>query len=808
MKIFKSLLLSTTISLALCSQVMADVVDDTLNFNNNEVNGYSSIATTDDSTSMVVNPGGIGLKGDGEVFFSNSIYSDLSQTNIFGTYSNFNLGYQSFTPRGKTLNPIRKLIVGTGYPIIEGLSLGVTYFNVQSTDTSNLNTNTFDIGLLARPTDFLSVGLVGRNIFTPAWGQSPIRRSYLAALGFRPGAWDRLTLTLDGEWVEGSPINRIKGVFGLESEFINGVVFKAKASSDATFKNISFVGELALNFPYVSIGYDRIFNNAGSRDAGAIKLSLNKSRTIFEAGNSELSELSFNGNIQANKDAVTSFLGVNSRSSVYDYIQEIDQLKKDKSIAGIVLNFNNFSSGLAVNEEIRSKLEDFKKSGKKVIAYIRSMDMKQYYLASVADYIVMHPIGDLQFQGIGSVHYFYKDLMDTIGIEAQYERIGKYKSAVEPMIQNKASDADKEQTNALLQDFYNNMSQAISTSRKISQVDIKGIVDHQTFVNSNDAKDLKLVDKIANYDEMGKIVANLMNKEEKLPIITYPITYKKYNWRDEDQIAIINASGTVIEGSSTRDLLSGETTMGADTIADMLSKSRKNESVKAVVLRLDSGGGSALASDIILREISRYKEAKKPIVISMSNVAASGAYWLSSDATKIVSDANTITGSIGVFSGKMNFSKLFEKLGLNVETFKIGEHADAFSEARPFTDDERKMLFNSIQATYRTFLERVATGRGLSVARVDEIGQGHVYSGTKAKELKLVDEIGGLEKAIEVAKNLAMLKDKKVELFNVASNTGMNTLSQLATDPKQAFYPFVMLKLIRENKVLAIMPNY
>jgi protease-4 len=248
-----------------------------------------------------------------------------------------------------------------------------------------------------------------------------------------------------------------------------------------------------------------------------------------------------------------------------------------------------------------------------------------------------------------------------------------------------------------------------------------------------------------------------------------------------------------------------KTTIGADTIARMLDKARRDDDIKAVVLRVDSGGGSALASDIISREISRYKEEKKPIVISMANVAASGGYWLTTEADKVVANENTITGSIGVFTGKINISKLLDKLGVTTESFKVGEHADAFSETKPFNDEELKILRDSTKHIYRVFLERVATGRKMTVARADELGQGRVYSGSKAKELNLIDEIGGLDRAVEIALELAKINKSKTQVFNYKN--GVEDLSYTNTDPRMAFHSLVMLKLVKENKVLAIMPN-
>jgi protease-4 len=233
-----------------------------------------------------------------------------------------------------------------------------------------------------------------------------------------------------------------------------------------------------------------------------------------------------NGAIQSVKNVNVGLFSVENKNSVYDYLENIEKAKKDKSIGAIVLNMKNFSSGLADNEEIRNKLIDFKKTGKKVIVYFSSLDMKQYYLASVADYIVMHPIGEIQLQGVGGTQYFFKGLMDKVGVEAQYERIGKYKSATEPLTRTNSSEEEKEQTNSLLKDFYNSMSKSISQSRGINEKQLKDIVDKKTLISSEDCKDLKLVDKIAHYDEIGKIVGNILKKNTKYHIVK--IAYVDY----------------------------------------------------------------------------------------------------------------------------------------------------------------------------------------------------------------------------------------------------------------------------------------
>lgn len=788
----------------------ADVVNDTFDFNNTQIMGLNSASLSDDSTAMIVNPGGIGLKTDGEIFFSNSINSSFGQTNLLGTFSNFNLGLQQFTPQNKNLPPLRKYFLGTAYPIFQGLSAGLSYSNVQSTDASALSAQSIDFGILSRPFEFLSLGAVIRNLNTPIIGKTQINRAYTLSFGFRPFSWDRFSILADAEWVEGSKPDQIRGFLGVDSELINGISLKGKASSDANFKNLSFMAEASIAFPYLSLGYARNFD-AQPKDVGYAKLSLNRSRTMLEGYEEYFAEIKLKGSISSSKQFGRGFLSSGFNNSVYDYLANIEKAENDKTIAGIILNISSLDSGFSVNEELRRKLEKFKKSGKKVVAYIYSADIKDYYLASIADHIIIHPSGELQFQGVGSLNYFYKGLMDKVGVESQFQKYGKYKSAVESSTKYSGSDEDKEQRLALMKQFYSSVEDAVTSSRKLTPQDLQTIVDNKLLMSSRESKELKLVDEIGYYDQLpellGKYVQNQKIKKYGIVDIDRRV-YKEYAWADDYKVAVVNASGAIVEGSSTSDFLSGESSMGADTIVKLLEKVRNADDIKAVVLRVDSGGGSSLASDIIGREVKRFKDVGKPIVVSMGNVAASGGYWISTDADKVLANKNTITGSIGVFTGKMNFDKLFSKLGINVEAIKIGKHADAFSEHRPFSDEELKILDKSAQEIYRMFLERVASGRKIEISKVEALAQGRVYSGEEAKKLNLIDQIGGLEEAVEIAKELAKIKDKNVKVLNAR----LSEVEMMSSNPIQetlaSFYPYVMWNLVSKNNALVIMPNF
>ncbi|GIW21821.1 MAG: hypothetical protein KatS3mg068_0828 [Candidatus Sericytochromatia bacterium] len=785
----------------------ADVIQDSLDFNNKYITGsFNSVSINDDSTSLAINPGGIGIKREGELFFSNSIYSDLYQTNIFASFSNFNIGYQQFLP-SNNIRPLRKYIFGTAFPIIQGISTGISYSHIQTSDNTNFSTSSFDFGLLSRPTDFLSIGFVLRNINTPIIDKTIINRTYALGLGFRPFSWDRLSINLDTEWVEGSNIEKVFTNLGFESEFIDGIVLKGRLATTPKFDNFSFNTELSLNFPYISVGYGRTLDKR-TKDAFQFKITLNQNRSIFLANNSKFAEIKLSGNIKSTKENRINIFGTQKRDSLFDYLEDIDKAKNDKQISGIVLYFDNYNSSLAVNEELKDKIIDFKKSGKKVVSFIKNIDLKQLYLASVSDYIVMHPLGEINLSGIGFTNLYFKNLFDKLGIIVEFESVGKYKSAIEPYIMKRASEYDREQNIDFLKDLYEEIINQISESKSIDKDKLNKLINELFIIDSKTAKDLRIVDEISHYDEIENILSRLNNVRGKYPLVDISkINYKQYNWKDENIIAIVNASGLISEGYSSRDFLSGENIIGSDTIARILNILRKNQDVKAVILRIDSGGGSSLASDIISREIELFKQEneKKPIIISMGDIAASGAYWISVFGDKILANKTTITGSIGVFTGKISYDKLLEKIGITTDSFKINDNADVYSNLRRFKDNEKKIIKKSAENIYRLFLEKVAKGRNIPIEKVEEIAQGRIYSGKKAKEINLIDEIGGITKAIDLAKNLSNIKGK-FKIYNV--NSDFEAIASFINEPLQTFIPIRLFNMINNSSFLSIIPYW
>lgn len=447
-----------------------------------------------------------------------------------------------------------------------------------------------------------------------------------------------------------------------------------------------------------------------------------------------------------------------------EILKNIKKAETDENIKGIYLDLSFVPSGIATVEEIRNALLDFKKTGKFIISYAEVYTQKAYYLASVADSIYLNPEGIVEFKGLNGEIMFYKGLLEKMDVDIQIIRHGKFKSAVEPFILDKMSDANKEQTLKYLSSIWNHLLDGISDSRKISKDDLNMIADSLRVQKAADAVTYKLADKLVYKDELlaalrTKLGIGEKNKISLMTMSRYmnaPDKSKKIT-KSKDKIAVIYAIGQIECGKGN------DKTIGSDRISEAIRKARLDSTVKAIVFRVNSPGGSALASDVIWREVALAKKVK-PVVASMGNVAASGGYYISCAATKIVADHSTITGSIGVFGLVPNLKGLFnEKLGITFDNVKTNNYADFGTITRALTESERAVYLSDVENIYQTFIKHVADGRNMSTDQVDSIGQGRVWSGIDAKDIGLIDEFGGLEKAIELAAKLAKIVEYKIQ---------------------------------------------
>ena len=459
------------------------------------------------------------------------------------------------------------------------------------------------------------------------------------------------------------------------------------------------------------------------------------------------------------------FTGIFEQSQGLDEIlHALEVAKNDDDVKGISINNNFIMAGLAQTQAIRKALRAFKESGKFIYAYSDFYMQKDYYLASVADSVFMNPVGALDFRGLSTEVLFFKDLQEKTGVKMEVIRHGKYKSAVEPFLSNEMSEANRTQLKELIGSLWNSMVSEISEGRNLSSTDLNTIADTLGGRTPKYAKASGLVDGILFYDEYEQKLRNAtaLNSDEDIKYVALndyvKRSNKKITRKGDDKVAIVFAQGEILYGEG------GPNVIGQGIINEAIIKARDDKRVKAIVLRINSPGGSALTSDIIWREIQLAKE-KKPVVVSMGNVAASGGYYIAVGADKIYAEPTTITGSIGVFGTIPNITELAADIGINAEQVGTNKNSVEYSLFEPMTDDFRNVVLESIEQTYDTFLQRVSHGRGITVAEADSLGQGRVWSGVDAKRLGLVDELGTLEEAIAEAANLAGLETYGIKKF-------------------------------------------
>jgi len=443
-----------------------------------------------------------------------------------------------------------------------------------------------------------------------------------------------------------------------------------------------------------------------------------------------------------------------------DFLKAVQKAKTDDNIKCIYLNVSSPNAGFATLREVRNALIDFKKSHKKIIAYSEVYTQGAYYLASVADKVYLNPEGALEFKGFSSELTFFKGTLEKVGVEMQVIRVGNYKSAVEPFILDKMSDYNRKQVTAYVGGLYNTFLTDIAQSRNIQKDSLYNIADNYKVQQPQDAVNFKMIDALKYKDQILEELKGLSGRTRGENIRAVSINdYAKNNTdtgEGKDKVAVIYANGEINGGEGS------DNQIGSERISRAIRKARLDDNIKAVVLRVNSPGGSALASDVIWREVVLTRK-EKPVIASFGDVAASGGYYIGCAADSIFVQPNTITGSIGVFGIIPNFQNLMtNKLGITFDGVKTGKYADIMATNRPMTAGERFIIQNELNRIYSGFVSRVADGRKKSKAYIDSIGGGHVWIGTDAVQIGLADRIGSFNDAIKAAAKKAKLKNYKV----------------------------------------------
>ena len=512
-------------------------------------------------------------------------------------------------------------------------------------------------------------------------------------------------------------------------------------------------------------------------------------------------------------DPMASFdpMSMNVQKSVSNMqvMHAIEAAAQDENIEGIYINLTGTgTASAAMLEEMRSYIETFKNEGKFVIAYNEMYTQGGYYLASVADSIYLNPAGQLDWRGLAAQVMFYKGLLDKLGVEPQVFRHGTFKSAIEPYILNKMSPANRTQMETYINSIWGTIVEGIAESRNMSIDSLNMYASDLSAMQPEDALDKRMIDGLLYEDQVEDVMREklALDADEDIPFVTLGeyIAAKPYApTYSDNKIEVIYAEGQIVQGPSAKG------TLGSETLADQLAEARMDEEVKAVVLRVNSPGGSALASEVMWREMELLRQ-QKPVIVSMGDYAASGGYYISAPADAIVADATTLTGSIGVFGMMFNAEKALQnKLGVTVDVAKSNPSADMGGVFRGVTSAEREFIMKGIEQVYTTFVNHVADGRNMTFDSVDAIGQGRVWTGSDGKRIGLVDQIGGLKYAIAIAADKAECIDDFMVRESLPEQTPLaaflNSLQMRVSDRKirkemGVFYDdYCKLRALMEN---------
>jgi protease-4 len=639
---------------------------------------------------------------------------------------------------------------------------------------------TVDLGLSARLGAHVSLGLVGRDLTTPVVAGVPVERHYEAELGVRPLGTDRLELAVGvifaDRRLDTDPRVRV-GWRVARGLFVRG---ELEARSRWRLSQPAFLGGPAERDVELrgSLGLELSLGGVGAAFFGTGRLGddsrLLGGTTVVRSSGEDvpsvaprpryIERIALEGNL--------------SERALTEVVVKLRRLENDPELVAVLLVVDGLAVGWASLQDLRTSLQRLRQRGKKVFAYLAAGSTRDYYVCAVADKIYLDAAGGLRLQGMSSTVLFFKNLLDHLGMVAQFEKIEEYKSAPEQFTRDSSSEPAREMRTALLDDVYARVVADLARDRKREPSEVGRVFDQGPYT-ALEAGRLALVDQVVEPAELERLVAVELGGQ--YPIGEEPRPERSASW-SLPQIAVVYIDGEIVDGKSMDVPVLNQHLVGGDTIAAAIRWAREEPQIEAVVLRIDSPGGSALASEMISREVFATR-GHKPVVVSMGDVAASGGYFSAAGADVIYAQPSTITGSIGIYTGKVDSSALLQRIGITWETMKRGQRADMESVFRPYSDEERAEIKEKLRYYYGRFVSAVAKGRGLTIERVDEIARGRVWTGAQAKERGLVDHLGGLGDALEAAKvraglspgdavELALLPQRPISLLGQLTRVG------------------------------------
>jgi protease-4 len=734
-------------------------------------------ATPDDPLGSWINPAALGTgRSRGLGFLITATDTTFPQgTGYSLAFGSVGFGYErmrsalgrdeSWVPsQGFETHRTERYTVNWGARLGKGFFLGTSY-SWHASGVRELDGDaTWSVGAIVRPLRELSLGVVARDLNSPDYGGTKFRPIIEGALGFRPWA-ERMTVfvsllgrtkKLEVPGAKAQPATFLS--YGLQFEPFDGWVIGFGADED---QNINL--SLGFHSANLGLGYanSRLKTEDGvKRDYGNFALSMGSDyrRNALSRINREYLEIYLRGPIEETRPPFT-FFGVGPQFTTLELTKAIERAGNTPEIKAIVLRCGDMSASIAVYEEIHKALLDFRRSGKKVIAYLENPGNGEYMVASAADYIALTPNGWLGLVGLKSEMLFLRGTLEKLGMEAYYSRVGKYKSAVEPLTEDEYTEPSREAMNVLLDDVFDTLVRGIAEARGFSTGEVVDLIDGGPYIPSEAVK-AGLIDTLAYWDEIPDIANDVIGAGSIGRIV--PVPYGKFRERqtanrrwDEAAIGLVYGVGGITHGENRRDMWIGDI-MGSETTVKALKAMRNDRSVKAVVVRIDSPGGMMTASDKIRREIE-LTAREKPVIVSMAGLAASGGYHVACDGTTIMADEATLTGSIGVLNLWLHTRGFYKKIGANKDILLRGKRADIFPSWRDVTEDDLKLAQYYTDKYYDRFVADVAEGRGMSAADVNSLAQGRIWSGRRARDLGLVDRIGSLNDAIVLAKREAGL---------------------------------------------------
>ena len=750
----------------------------------------ASRATVDATSSLWLNPAGIGLDGSDGAYLlwpassSENVLFDGHQYGAAINLGQLAFGWESYHDSTRVQ---RRYSWGFSTKLADGISIGGTYH----WSTGLNRENTWDAGLLIRPRRWLSIGAQVTDLGRPRDNGVALDPTWHMSLALRPFG-PRFTVSADGTlWHQsGNSYGDNPDVNLLANwEVVKGVHLHGGYAIDSkmTFAGVSITGGVLEAGSYTASN-----DNEPARDAGGVWLrsSTKRSQSILDnLSPKQIVVIRLEGPLGEEPDPVSFFFP--RRRSLLGLLNRLEQVRYDNGVAGVVLLFDNFSAGRSDLEELRKEILAVREAGIKGATYSREYGMGTTYLASAADRAWLNPAGMVTIPGVTFENLYARDLLDTLRIRPEFYTVGEYKSAAEPLLRNDMSDAAREELEAVADAWHQDWVEAVSSGRSVSIETASAWID-SALLTAQEAVNVGLLDGLLYPDEIEKTAKKKLGEGLSTVVVSekmyvgLPQADPEWEAFDDPQVALIYAEGLIELGKSRRSFLSNDRTLGSETIVQAIRQARADRRVKAIVMRVDSPGGWSVAADAIAREVQRTVDRSIagvrhiPFIVSMSDLAASGGYYISAQADSIVASRTTITGSIGVVFGRVNPVGLLDTIGVHLDGVYNGRNA-MMAGMSPWNADQVRLVRKAMDKTYDDFINTVARGRGMSKQEVDALGRGRVWTGEDAIKRGLVDAQGGLLDAIRIAEDAAGIPgDRSVKFVLFPKPSGFQIAPMVA----------------------------